>query len=56
MEQRINELQTMLGNMATDRALTGVRVALEDVINTLEAEVTANKADISTIKTRLRIS
>lgn len=56
MEERINQLQTMLGNVATSRALTGVRVALEDVINTLQSEVSAQGAEISNIKTRLRMN
>lgn len=56
VEERINQLQTMLGNVATSRALTGVRVALEDVINTLQSEVLAQSAEINNIKTRLRMN
>ncbi len=55
VETRINEIQTMMQNLASDRALTGVQVALTDEINTLRSSLAASQAEIETIKTRLRL-
>jgi len=56
IESRINEIQAMLSNSVSDRALSGTRIILEERIKELELLLSAASSEILRIKTRLNLT
>lgn len=56
VEERLNTIQTMMGNSVASRELNGIRIILEDTIKVLANELSALTATVSVIKQRLRIT